>query len=205
MFSYNSNSENLVSKICQFLKKENIPVWFDRNGDQKDCIYKRYEHKNIYIYTYLTVTLHMNFFMRSLADGVENAVMICCFVTPDYGKSENCKFEVEYAQKRGKPLIPCNLGNASTWKLTAWLKSITRENIWIDFHDVSESNIDSKIRELVGRIHEQCLSTPYSTSQSAGDATYLFELMKHQYNRNSRIERFINPAKSFPIEDSYIN
>ena len=143
--------------------------------------------------------------MRSLADGVENAVVICCFVTPNYGKSENCKLEVEYAQKRGKPLIPCNLGNASTWKPTAWLKSIITGNIWVDFHDVSESNIGLKIRELVCRIHEQCSSTLYLTSQSVDDATYLFELMKHEYRRNSRIQRFINPAKSFLIEDSYIN
>ena len=157
------------------------------------------------LHIYLTVTLHMNFFIHSLAEGVENAAVICCFVTPDYEKSENCKLEVEYSQKRSKPLIPCNLGNASTWKPTAWLKSITTGNIWIDFHDVSESNIDSKIRELVGRIHEQCSSTSYSTSQSVDDATYLFELMKHEYRRNSRIERFINPSKSFPIEESYIN
>ena len=153
------------------------------------------------LHIYLTVTLHMNFFMRSLADGVENAIVICCFVTSDYEKSENCKLEVEYAQKRSKPLIPCNLGNASTWIPTAWLKSITTGNIWVDFHDVSKSNIDMKIRELVGRIHELCSST----SQSVDDATYLFELMKHQYRRNSQIQRFKNPAKSFPIEDSYIN
>ena len=157
------------------------------------------------LHIYLTVTLHMNSFMRSLADGVENAVVICCFVTPDYGKSENCKLEVEYARKRRKPLIPCNLGNASTWKPTDWLRSMATENIWIDFHEVSESNIDSKIRELVGRIHDQCSSIPYLTSQSVDDATYLFELMKHEYRRNSRIQRFKNPAKSFPIEDSYIN
>ena len=205
MFSYNSNSENVVSEIYQLLQKQNIPVWFDRNGDQKDCMYKRYEHKNVYIYTYLIVTLHMNLFTHSLADGVQNAVVICCFVTPDYEKSENCKLEVEYAQRRGKSLILCNLGNVSTWKPTAWLKSITRGNICIDFHDVSESNIALKIRELVGRIHEQCSSTPYSTSQSVDDATYLFELMKHEYRRNSRIQRFINPARSFPIENSYIN
>ena len=143
----------------------------------------------------------MNSFMRSLADGVENIVLICCFVRPDYGKSENCQVELEYAQKRSKPFILCNLDNASTWKLIAWLKSITTRNIWVDFHDVSESNIALKTRELVHRIHEQCSST----SQSVDDATYLFELIKHRYKRNSRIERFVNPTKSFPIENSYIN
>ena len=144
-------------------------------------------------------------FMRSLADGVENAVVICCFVTPDYGKSENCKLEVKYAQKRSKPLILCILGDIHTWKPTAWLESITTGNICIDFHGVSETNIHLKTRELVDRIKEQCTPAPYSTSQSVDDATYLFELIKHRYKRNSRIQRFKNPAKSFPIEDSYIN
>ena len=62
-----------------------------------------------------------------------------------------------------------------------------------------------KTGELVDRIKEQCRPASYSTSQSVDDATYLFELIKYRYKRNSRIERFINPAKSFPIEDSYIN
>ena len=157
------------------------------------------------LHIYLTVTVHMNSFMRSLADGVENAVVICCFVTPDYGKSENCKLEVEYAQKRSKPLILCILGDIHTWKPTVWLESITTGNICIDFHGVSETNIHLKTGELVERIKEQCTPAPYSTSQSVDDATYLFELIKHRYKQNSRIERFINPAKSFPIEDSYIN
>ena len=203
MFSYNSNSEKVVSKIDQLLQKKTFQCGLIEMVIKKTVCTRGMSTKTLHIY--LTVTLHMNSFMRSLADGVENAVVICCFVTPDYGKSESCKLEVEYAQKRSKPLIPCNLGNASTWKPIAWLKSVTRGRIWIDFHDISASNVDLKIRELVGRIHEQYYSTSYSTLQSVDDATYLFELMKHRYKRNSRIERFINPAKSFPIEDSYIN
>ena len=192
-------------KFISFFKKKIFQCGSIEMVIKKRVCTRGMSTKTLHIHVYLTVTLHMNLFMHSLADGVENAVVICCFVTPDYGKSENCKLEVEYARKRSKPLIPCNLGNASTWKPTDWLRSIATENIWIDFHDVSESNIDSKIRELVGRIHEQCSSTPYLTSQSVDDATYLFELMKHQYRRNSRIQRLKNPARSFPIEESYIN
>ena len=147
----------------------------------------------------------MTCFVRSLAVGVENAVVICCFMTPDYEKSENCKFEVQYAQKRGKSLIPCILGDVSPWKPTAWLESITREHEPIDFYDDCESNIYLKTDELVNRIYEQCMSTPYLASQSVDNVSYFFELIKREYKRNSRIERFVNPAKSFPIEDSYIN
>ena len=51
----------------------------------------------------------------------------------------------------------------------------------------------------------ECSSTPYFTPQSVDDASYFFEMMKHQYKRSSRIERVMNPSKSFPVEDSYIN
>ena len=126
-------------------------------------------------------------------------------MTPDYEKSENCKLEVQYAQKRGKPFIPCILGDATIWKPPTWLESIIRELKPIVFHDVSEENIRLKTQELAKRIEQQCISTPHLTSQSVDDASYLFELIKHEYKRNSRIRRFMNPVKSFPIEDSYIN
>ncbi|CAF2109902.1 unnamed protein product, partial [Rotaria magnacalcarata] len=41
--------------------------------------------------------------------------------------------------------------------------------------------------------------------QSIEEPSYLLELIKWDYKQNSRIERLINPAESFPIEESYIN
>jgi hypothetical protein len=42
MLSYNWNSQAIVSKIYKILKDENIPIWFDIEGDMKDNIYERY-------------------------------------------------------------------------------------------------------------------------------------------------------------------
>jgi hypothetical protein len=42
MLSYNWNSQAIVSKIYKILKDENIPIWFDIQGDMKDNIYDRY-------------------------------------------------------------------------------------------------------------------------------------------------------------------
>ena len=36
-------------------------------------------------------------------------------------------------------------------------------------------------------------------------SSYLFERIKQEYQQQSRIERIMNPSKSFPIEQSYIN
>ncbi|CAF0723676.1 unnamed protein product [Didymodactylos carnosus] len=41
--------------------------------------------------------------------------------------------------------------------------------------------------------------------ESVCEPTYLCELIRHQHKQYSRIERLMNPSKSFPIEQSYIN
>ncbi|CAF0920605.1 unnamed protein product [Didymodactylos carnosus] len=41
--------------------------------------------------------------------------------------------------------------------------------------------------------------------ESVCELTYLCELIRYQHKRYSRIERLMNPAKSFPTEQSYIN
>ncbi|CAF0985948.1 unnamed protein product, partial [Didymodactylos carnosus] len=40
---------------------------------------------------------------------------------------------------------------------------------------------------------------------SISEPNNLFDLIRHQHKRYSRIDRLVNPAKSFPIEQSYIN
>lgn len=37
------------------------------------------------------------------------------------------------------------------------------------------------------------------------ESNYLFDFIKQQYQQNSRIERILNPAKSFSIHQNYIN
>ncbi|CAF3639385.1 unnamed protein product [Adineta steineri] len=42
-------------------------------------------------------------------------------------------------------------------------------------------------------------------SESQSESNHLFEWIKQEYKRNGYIERLMNPAKFYPIEDSYIN
>ena len=49
------------------------------------------------------------------------------------------------------------------------------------------------------------MASKYLPLQLNDDATHLFELIREEYKRNSRIERLMDPTKSFPIEESYIN
>ena len=50
MLSYNWNSQDIVTQIYHILKDEQIPLWFDIQGDMKQNIYDRYVlHTNIKI------------------------------------------------------------------------------------------------------------------------------------------------------------
>lgn len=89
-----------------------------------------------------------------MADGIENAAVVCCFMTPDYQKSENCKLELQYAKKRGKRIIPCMLGDKA-WKPSSWLGLITAGEQYISFRDDSTENIRLKARQLIDQIKEQ--------------------------------------------------
>ena len=122
MLSYHSDSQGIVSKIHQILQDEHITVWFDEKRDMSN-IYNRYEHQSD-----LSLTKLGDCTMRlfSLAVGVENAAVVCCFITSDYQKSEDCKLELQYAQKRHKRIIPCMLENIKTWKPCSWLELITK-------------------------------------------------------------------------------
>jgi len=42
-------------------------------------------------------------------------------------------------------------------------------------------------------------------SETESESSYLFDQIRQVYQRNGRIQRIMNPAKSFPIQQSYIN
>ncbi|CAF2143438.1 unnamed protein product [Rotaria magnacalcarata] len=180
MLSYNWKSQDIVKKVYDILKDE-IRVWMDIKGDMKDDMYD------------------------SMAEGVQNAEVVCCFMTPEYQKSPNCGLELKSAQRHGKRIIPCMVTDKKVWKPTGWLDLITGHIISIDFHDTSDENFSLQMKELIRRIKEQSPAPISPVSQIVSKPSYLFELIRHEYERNSRIERIMNPSKSFPIERSYIN
>ncbi|CAF0866181.1 unnamed protein product, partial [Didymodactylos carnosus] len=175
MLSYNHKSKSTVSTVYNILRAENIPVWFD-DRDMDDNMYD------------------------SMAEAVENASIVCCFMTPEYENSPNCKLELQHAQKRLKRIIPCMVSDRKAWKPSPskWLDLITGSILHIDFSDTSEANIRTRVNELINRIKSQ--PPPPATESSK-----LFEVIRDGYIRNSHIQRIMNEERCFPIEQSYIN
>ncbi|CAF3601123.1 unnamed protein product [Rotaria sp. Silwood1] len=95
--------------------------------------------------------------INSMAKAIENAAVVCCFLTPSYQKSINCKTEVEYAYNRNIPIIACIVGdkNDKTWQPSGWLGIIIGSCYYVDFKDDSDSNVRLKARELIDIIKTQ--------------------------------------------------
>ncbi|CAF1081703.1 unnamed protein product [Adineta steineri] len=137
-----------------------------------------------------------------MAEGVENASVVCCFMSPEYQESDNCKLELKYAQTRRKRILPCIVTKQKGWKPSDWLGLITAGLLYVNFKDDSEETIRLKAKELINRIKEQS-----SSLESTSELTYLTEIIKCEYMRtqNTHIGFIMDPNKSYPIKQNYIN
>ena len=148
--------------------------------------------------------MYHNYFiilLFSMAEGVENASIVCCFMSPEYQASQNCKLELQYAQTQGKRILPCIVTDQNKWKPSDWLGLITAGLVYIKFKEDSEEHIRLKTKELIDQIRRE----QPTVSNALSKPNYLVELIKYEYTRHARIERMMNPATSFSIEQSYIN
>ncbi|CAF0972774.1 unnamed protein product [Adineta steineri] len=126
MLSYHWDNKELVSKIYKVLKSRNIPVWMDIHGG-----------------------ISFNLF-QSMADGVENAAVVVCFMTQKYQNSRNCEKELLYAERRRVSIIPCRL--TRDWEPSTWLGIVIAGLVWVDFREITEANVDVKIDKLIDQI-----------------------------------------------------
>lgn len=85
-----------------------------------------------------------------MADGVENAAVVCCFMTQQYQNSRNCEKELLYAERRRVSIIPCRLTRG--WEPSTWLGLVTAGLVWIDFRETTDGNVDVKIDKLIDQI-----------------------------------------------------
>ncbi|KAM7438077.1 hypothetical protein ABFA07_012383 [Porites harrisoni] len=128
MLSYQWNVQSLVEQVYQGLRHLGINAWMDVHGG---------------------ITGNIN---DSMAYGVDNAAVVCCFMTSDYCGSRNCKKELNYADGQTKSIVPvmCEKG----FKAQGWLGIITAGLLWIDFRDgtVFENSLASLAKEIVNAL-----------------------------------------------------
>ncbi|XP_060912269.1 uncharacterized protein LOC132988710 [Labrus mixtus] len=128
MLSYQWDDQALVKKIFDRLREDGLPVWMDIEGG---------------------VTGNIN---DAMAAGVEEAVVICPFMTPAYQASRSCKKELNYADSREVIIVPVML--ASNWEASEWLGLITAGLLWVDFRNLEK---DESFEMCVSSLEEEIM------------------------------------------------
>ncbi|CAL8331135.1 unnamed protein product [Lota lota] len=114
MLSYQWDDQALVKRIYDRLIEDGLPVWMDIEGG---------------------VTGNIN---DAMAAGVEEAAVICPFMTPAYQASRSCKRELSYADSREVVTVPVML--AQNWEASEWLGLVTAGLLWVDFRNAETNN-----------------------------------------------------------------
>ncbi|CAF4386740.1 unnamed protein product, partial [Rotaria sp. Silwood2] len=133
MLSYNSDSREIVSEVYDMLMEAGITTWMDVKGGMGD-------KSN-----------------SSMAKAVEDAEVVCCFMTENYQKSKPCEKELTYAENLGKRIIPCVLVDKHVWKPNDWLGIITSGLQYVNFSKTTKANRRAKVNELIARIKTQAV------------------------------------------------
>ncbi|KAJ8281135.1 hypothetical protein GJAV_G00063960 [Gymnothorax javanicus] len=128
MLSYQWDIQELVKRVYDCLKEGGLSVWMDVEGG---------------------VSGNIN---DAIAAGVEEAAVICPFMTPEYQASRSAKKELNYADTRGVTIVPVMV--AQDWEPTEWLGLITAGLLWIDFRNAekSEDHFEKCIKSLADEI-----------------------------------------------------
>ncbi|CAF1517256.1 unnamed protein product, partial [Didymodactylos carnosus] len=153
MLSYQWASQELVKNVYTFLRSKNLAVWMDINGGMSANIY------------------------QCMAEGVENANVVVCFLTQKYQNSENCQQELQYTRTKNIPILPVRLER--DWKPTGWLGLVTAGLLWVDFRGCNASNY-SEYAELLYQQIQTILHPSISNTVVAPSESNANEAPSHQ-------------------------
>jgi hypothetical protein len=85
-----------------------------------------------------------------MAEGVQGAACIVCFMTQAYQDSVNCKLELKFAQQSGVPIVPVMMQPNFTAK--KWLGILTAGSIWTPMYEIA-SLLDS-VTKLIAQAQQ---------------------------------------------------
>jgi hypothetical protein len=121
--SYQWDVQEQISEIKELLNERNVKCWMDIDGGMKSDIYD------------------------SMAEGVQGAACVVCFMSQAYQDSANCKLELKFAQQSGVPIIPVMMQANFTAK--GWLGILTSGSIWTPMHE--SASVHDGIDKLIAQ------------------------------------------------------
>ena len=120
----NRDHQKLVTTVRKELQVRGVRCWMDIDGGMQTDIYD------------------------SMAQGVQGAACVICFMSQKYQMSENCKLELKFAKQIGVPIVPVIVGNTD-WRPSDWLGIITAGALWVSLDDeIVTQNIDNVVTQI---------------------------------------------------------
>ncbi|XP_071121777.1 M protein, serotype 5-like [Mytilus edulis] len=125
VISYNWGHQEVVKKISESLKNENIKVWMNVDNMQ-GCI------------------------VDDMANAIEQADIVLVCYSSKYRNSYNCRAEARYAYQLRKTIIPLKMEKGYT--ADSWLSFIIGSLLYFDFGE--ELNLEEKVNKLIRAIQQ---------------------------------------------------
>lgn len=105
----------------------------------------------------------------SMAEGVQGAACVICFMTQAYQDSANCKLELKFAQQSGVPIIPVMMQANYTAK--HWLGILTAGSIWTPMYD--RDDVHDGVGKLISQLHQHVPEMILAGYTDVGDSDSL--------------------------------
>ena len=102
-----------------------------------------------------------------MAQGVEGACCVVCFMCQAYQLSSNCQLELKFSKQAGLPIVPVMMEDDPQWKASGWLGLLTAGLLWTNLQsDDVEGSVDRIVKQIKMVVPEETDRPP---SLAAGD------------------------------------
>ncbi len=156
MLSYQWDHQTTVSKAHKALRAHGVKCWMDIDGGMSRDVYDS-SKSCVAVRCRFHPSPHcagncMAFALSAVAEGVQGAAVVICFMSRKYQLSDNCKLELKFARQTGIPIVPVMLEerHATGWKPSDWLGVITAGLLWTPLY--ADSDFDQSIKGLVSQV-----------------------------------------------------
>jgi tetratricopeptide (TPR) repeat protein len=136
----------------------------------------------------------------AVAQGVQGAAVVICFLSQQYQLSENCKLELKFACQTGIPIVPVMLEDdrAEGWRPSEWLGVITAGALWTPLS--ADSGFDQSITNLIVQLQAGIGSTFTDMSLSSTDQKFQEEFQEEEGGAHEKEKASMSSATVIPAE-----
>eukprot|EP01046_Picozoa_sp_COSAG06_P097813 COSAG06_NODE_43910_length_368_cov_0.535316_1_plen_110_part_01 len=102
----------------------------------------------------------------SMAEGVQHAAVIVCFMSQQYEDSKNCALELKFAAQTGVPIVPVTV--QSDFTASGWLGLVTAGLLWTRLWQPSTfvADVDSLVQQILRAVDEEVADDPDESSDT---------------------------------------